>query len=216
MNAIERAGLQLRMGRHLAWPKPHIPKGRPEAVEGLTRAELTGRLSEISGQGNSAVLTLAFALILDAQQEGEPVAWIASRESTFYPPDAASSGVDLSALAVVRCPDKGAVARAADRLARSGAFGLLVLDLESKGDVPLPLQTRLTGLAHKYDIAIVLLTEKRDDAPSVGSLISLRGSAERRWAPDGRIACGFRTLKDKRRGPGWERESVCHGPPGLC
>ena len=216
MNAIERAGLQLQMGKYLTRPQPYIREDRAEGIGGLSRSELSGRLTELSGQGNLAALTLACGLVLDAQQEGEPVAWITSRESTFYPPDAAEAGIDLGALAVVRCPDARIVARAADRLARSGAFGLLVLDLGTNGDVPLPLQTRLAGLARTHDIAILLLTEKADDAPSVGSLVSLRGRAERRCASDGRITCGFRALKDKRRGPGWNREAAYHGPPGLC
>ena len=216
MNAVERAGLLLRMGKHLTWPKPHIPRGREERGVRLTRAELAGRLSELSGQGNSAVLTLTCGLVLDAQQEGETVAWITPRESCFYPPDAAEAGVDLSALAVVRCPHARAVARAADRLARSGAFGLLVLDLGKDGDIPLPLQSRLAGLARKHDTALLLLTEKPDDAPSVGSLVSLRGRAERRGGPEGQFTCGFLAIKDKRRGPGWAREAAHHGPPGLC
>lgn len=216
MSALERVGLRLNMGRHLlravSLPRPReVPEGR-----GLTRAELAGRLTEISGYGPTAALTLACSLVLDAQMEGETVAWITTRESSFYPPDLAEAGVDLDALAVVRCPDGRSVARAADRLARSGAFGLLILDLGAQGEVPLPLQTRLAGLARTHDIALVFLTEKPEDAPSVGSLVSLRLGADRLSGAQGRFLWRAQAIKDKRRGPGWSREAACHGPPGLC
>lgn len=91
--------------------------------------EVAGRLIEISGQSATAALTCALGLVLDAQRHGEPVAWVSDVGSSFYPPDAADSGVDLEALVVVRVPATLAIPRAADQLARSGAFGLLVLDL---------------------------------------------------------------------------------------
>jgi recombination protein RecA len=215
MGAMERVGLQLRMGRSLGLPGPEIPRDLPPRRGGLSRWELAGHLTELSGQGNLAALTWACGVVLDAQQEGETVAWISTRESSLYPPDAAEAGIDLAALAVVRCPDVRTVARAADRLARSGAFGLLVLDLGAGGDVPVPLQSRLAGLARRHDTAILLLTEKGDDAPSVGSLVALRGRVERRRTPDGQFSCAFHAVKDKRRGPGWGREAACHGLAGL-
>jgi recombination protein RecA len=181
----------------------------------LSHIELSGRLTELSGQGNLANLTLACDLVLNAQQEGETATWITARESSFYPPDAARMGIDLSALAVIRCPDKRDIARVADRIARSGAFGLLVLDIGMKGDISLPLQSHLAGLARKHDMAIVFLTEKTDDAPSLGSLISLRGKTVLRRETGGRFVCSFKAVKDKRRGPGWVREGMYHGTPGL-
>ena len=213
--ATRAAALKIEFGRHLVVPHPYA-HGRPEATPPrLAWSDVAGRLVELSGAGNTATLSLACALVLDAQREGETVAWIRRAESHFYPPDAAAGGIDLAALAVVRCPDAKAVVRAADRLARSGAFGLLVLDLGA-GDVPMPLQSRLAGLAQKHDAAILLLTEKKGDAPSVGSLVSLRGQAERRSAEGGRFVCRFQAIKDKHRGPGRLTETVHHGPPGLC
>jgi recombination protein RecA len=174
--------------------------------------ELAGRLVEISGLGASASLTVAFGLVCDAQSRGEPVAWVSLRESVFFPPDAAASGADLSALAVVRVPSARAAARAGDELARANAFGLIVLDLGTgSAEIPLPLQTRLTGLAQKHDAAIVVLSEKPRSAPSIGSLVSLRVESCRREG----FACEARALKDKRRGPGWHHVEVYVGPAGL-
>jgi recombination protein RecA len=176
--------------------------------------ELAGRLVELSAWGDTAALTLAFELIAEAQHQGEPAAWITATPSTFYPPDAARSGIDLDALPVVRVADAQSAARAADKLARSGAFGLLVLDVHN-GTVPAPLQTRLLGLAAKHDTAVVFLTEKQSDAPSLGSLVSLRAQASRRRTSEDKFSCEARIVKDKRRGPGWSHSEIRHGPAGL-
>ena len=71
---------------------------------------------------------MAASLAWKAQLRGEPVAWILARPSSFFPPDLHAGGIDLEALAVVRVPDAAAAARAADKLLRSGAFGLVLLD----------------------------------------------------------------------------------------
>jgi recombination protein RecA len=176
--------------------------------------EIAGRLLEVSGAGAPATLTVAFGLTLEAQRQGEPVAWVTQRESSFYPPDAAEGEVDLDALVVVRVPDAPAAPRAADRLVRSGAFGLIVLDMGTVA-IPTPLQARLAGLAQKYHTALVCLTEKESEAPSLGSLVSLRVQAQRRRTSEDRFACMLRVLKDKRRGPTWTHAEVCRGPAGL-
>lgn len=180
-------------------------------------AQLSGRLVEISGVGAVASLTSAVGLVLDAQLLDEPVAWIMLPETSFYPPDLADSGVDLDALVVVRVPGAAEAARAAERLVRSGAFGLLVLDLGQAARMPSPLQGRLVGLAKRHDTAIVCLTAKSSEAASLGSMVSLRAEALReRGAGEG---AGFRyrveVLKDKCRGPGWRYSEVVRGPAGL-
>lgn len=163
----------------------------------------------------TAPLTLAFGLVLQAQWQNEPVAWITRDDSLFYPPDAAEGGVDLDALTIIRIPDGRAATRAADQLVRSGAFGLIVLDLGAKPDVPAPLQTRLAGLANKHQTTLLCLTTKGDEIPSLGPLVSLRVAARRERLADDRFSCGLIVLKDKRRGPTWRHAEVCRGPAGL-
>jgi recombination protein RecA len=175
----------------------------------------SGRFGEISGDVAGASLTLVFRLIREAQEQGEAVAWVGRWQSTFYPPDVADAGVDLAALPVVRAPDVLAAARAADLLVRSGAFGLLVLDVGPGAVLPLPAQTRLVGLAKQYDTALICLTEKSVDRPSLGSLVSLRAHTEKTRPQRDRFNCEVRVLKDKRRGPGWKHTEVCRGPDGL-
>jgi recombination protein RecA len=182
---------------------------------GWSLEQVAGRLVEISGVGATASLTLAFGLVLQAQHQNEPVAWIACDDSLFYPPDAAEGGVDLDALVIVRVPDGRAAARAADQLVRSGAFGLIVLDLGAKSDLPAPLQTRLAGLANKHQTALLCLTMKGDEASSLGPLVSLRVAARRERLADDRFSCKLAVLKDKRRGPTWQHAEVCCGPAGL-
>ena len=177
--------------------------------------EVAGRFVELSSAAASASLTIAFTLVREAQAQGEPVAWVTSQESFFYPPDAASSGADLSTLAVVRLAKRESIARAGEKLLRSGAFGLVVLDLGA-ADIPMPLQTRLTGLAHHHHTALLCLTEKSSHAFSLGSLVSLRVHAEKKRAAERRFACALRVLKDKRRGPTWNYEELYGTPAGLC
>lgn len=189
---------------------------------------LRGRLVELSARGASGTLTCAASLVLDAQTEGEPVAWIvpwcieAGAPGTFYPPDAADSGIDLSALVVVRAPSVIAAGRAAERLLRSGAFGLVVIDFGSANLEGLGSSTRisegmlgrLVSLAQANDAAIVCLTEKTQESGSLGSLVSLRAEAIRARATSG-FEVTVRALKDKRRGPGWTRAIKARGPSGL-
>jgi recombination protein RecA len=161
---------------------------------------------------------------------------------SFYPPDAAASGIDLEALPVIATPDVAAALRVAIHLARSGAFGLLILDLVSPPPVdhhgragvrrlprtsgaadrqraaqqlPTASFTKLAGLAQQHGVAVVFLTDALPEQPSLGSLISLRCDTQRQAAGEGRFLCVATALKDKRRGPGWSFAEVQLGPLGL-
>jgi recombination protein RecA len=178
-------------------------------------SEIAGRFVEISSSTGAASLTLTFSLVRETQEKGEPVGWVTGAESAFYPPDAARGGIDLTALAVIRVRARESIARAGEKLLRSGAFGLIVLDLGS-ADIPVPLQSRLTGLAHHHHTALVCLTEKKPEAFSLSSLVSLRAHAEKQRTFESGFACALRVLKDKRRGPTWKHEKLYFGPAGLC
>lgn len=154
---------------------------QPDASWGL--AALRGRLVELSARGATATLTAAIEIVAEAQAQAEPVAWFTLGTGTFYPPDVAESGVDLAALVVVRGRDVTALSRAAERCLRSGAFGLVILDLGSSGDLSMQIQGRLVTLAQTHDAAVVCLTDKTQDTASIGSLVSLRAEALRSHAP---------------------------------
>jgi recombination protein RecA len=176
---------------------------------------IAGRFIEISTSANAASLTLAFGLVREAQKQGEPVGWVTSAGSFFYPPDAAQGGIDLAALVVIRVLHVVTIPTAGEKLLRSGGFGLVVLDLGT-ADIPMPLQSRLTGLAQHHHAALVCLTEKESKTFSLGSLVSLRAHVERQRSSGNRFTCRLRVLKDKRRGPTWSHEELCCGPVGLC
>jgi recombination protein RecA len=186
------------------------PAGEPQ----FCLEQLKGRLVEVSAVGASAILSAAQGLVLEAQVQGEPTAWITLASSTFYPPDFADAGVDLDALIVVRVPEVVAGTRAAERLLRSGAFGLVVVDAGVDAQVPMGHQGRLVSLAQQNDAAIVFLTAKPERSPSLGSLVSLRAAAMRERI-DGTYGYSVRAIKDKRRGPGWEQRWKAVPPAGL-
>jgi recombination protein RecA len=181
----------------------------PISTDVWSFAAARGRFVELSARGATATLTAATELVVEAQLQGEPVAWLAPLASTFYPPDVAASGVDLAALVVVRVADAIGAARTAERLLRSGAFGLVILEL-AEAELAMAVQGRLVTLAQTHDAAVVCLTEKSAETASLGSLISLRTEATRL-----RDEVVLRVIKDKRRGPGAMRTIKRGGPAGL-
>lgn len=177
---------------------------------------VSGRLAEISGEADAASLTMAFELVRECQRDGEPVAWVSCQGEAFYPPDVQRNGIDLEALPVVRLQSVKDAGRAADRLVRSGGFGLVVVDLGQGGaSPPDPLQKRLLNHAEREDAGVVFVTRKSAEQPSLGAMVSFRGQTRRRRLEDDRFECGIESLADKRWGPGWRADVVCQGPPGL-
>jgi hypothetical protein len=192
---------------------------------------VAGRLVEVAGREDTAVLTLTCGLILNAQQNREQVAWVTPLGAPFFPPDLNESGIEHNALVVVRVGDAAAGARAADKLIRSGSFGMVVVDAGSEPRIPTPLLARLASLAQRNHAAVVFLTKHSgapastptknpsaahtDSASSLGSLISLRVRARRQRIAADRFRCWIEVRKDKRRGPTWEPDEVCRGAPGM-
>jgi recombination protein RecA len=180
-----------------------------------------GRLVEIVGGEDTAVLTLAAQFILDAQRAGEQTAWIVPPDASFFAPDLVESGIDLDALVVVRAGAGARGARTADKLLRSGAFGAVIVDIGSHARVPTPLLARLASLAQRHHAALAFLTQHTGGATptagasSLGSLISLRVRARRQRVAADRFRCWIEVIKDKRRGPTWRYEEVCRGAPGM-
>jgi hypothetical protein len=220
------AGSASALQRSSRGPDPH-QRGRGPDPHQRGRGPLwdlaaAGTMVELSGTAPGKLSTVA-RLVARAQAEGEPVAWVSQREvASFYPPDFARVGVDLAALVVVRLPapqratpdakaarqpHRHGVLRAAEVLLRSGAFGLVVVDLSSAhGGVPrgeLAWQTRLSGLVRAHDARLVLLTTSPSDEPSLGPLVGLRMVPELNiaWDPErgpgGRAMLTQRVLKAK-------------------
>jgi len=178
---------------------------------------------ELSSPDASGLLTTACRLVLDAQQNGDYVTWITLAGSSWFAPDVADIGIDLDALVVIRVKDLTSAARAADEIGRTQAFGLVVVDIGADigaasrpGDrLPAAALTRLSGLALSHGLAIVFLTSKPADAPSISSLISLRIETHSEPCGNGHYRTHLRVVKDKRRGPGARHDEVCRVPAGL-
>jgi recombination protein RecA len=161
-----------------------------------------GRLSELSGGRSCGRTTLAVSLMIQAQLDDEPVAWVQLEDGSLYPPDLADSGIDLDALVVLRIPRRAGahgLSKAAEMLLRSGAFGLVVVDLTAgapRGDA---WQSRLSAMARKHGSRVILLSDG-DDSVSLGSMVALRVTPERERRAPGRFAVEQRIMKDKLGG----------------
>jgi recombination protein RecA len=212
-----------------------VPSAAPHRRWG--RDALSGRLVEIRAANASARLTAAFGLVVDAQRGGDTAVWITTVHSCFFPPDAEESGADLDTLAVVRLANAGDIPAAADKLIRSGAFGLVVMDL-TPGPSPAErrrggtqaghIGARLAGLARKHDAAVIALTGDDASSASLGPLVSMKGEARRTSSPASASAppqpppgggrqwgVEIRIVRDKQGAAGWSHVEQCLGPAGL-
>ncbi|MCU0662297.1 MAG: DNA recombination/repair protein RecA [Myxococcota bacterium] len=217
VEAARDIALPAELLRHLRRGVDAVPSGASQRPWQLSM--LGGRLVEVVASASSAALTVALGLLREAQEQGETAAWVTTDEALFFPPDAAAGGIDLERLPVVSAPRRQ-VPRAVDRLARSGAFGLVVVDLlpgplhaaRAPEPWPQPLSTRLLGAAHRHGVAVVFLVGQ---GGTTGSLVSLRVEATRKRLGPSEFQVEVRSIKDKRRAPGWSAVETCHGPAGL-
>jgi recombination protein RecA len=178
-------------------------------------AALAGRLVELSSTEGTVTLSAAVGLVADAQRAGDLAVWVGTPGSHFYPPDAATHGVDLAQLAVVHVPNAQDVPLAGARLGRAGTFGLIVLDLEGVARVIDAHLGRLAQQAQRHEALVLCLTRKAAHTPSLGSLVSMRAEVRRERTGPGRFRCVVTVLKDKRHGAGWTHEETRRGVPGL-
>lgn len=215
MNTLHSAPLRAVRARTLS-----ASVGAAPAAERWCFSALRGRLVELSEELPAGALSFAAGLVVEAQASGEPVAWVAVDRSVFYPPDFGERGIDLAALSIVRVPAVRAGVLAAEWLLRSGAFGLLVIDAGNDCRVSEGSLGRLARLAERSAAVLLFLTRKSGKNPSIGSIISLRGTmvalpSRRRSSPP-LLACELRTVKDKRSAPGERIVRYFDGPRGLC
>lgn len=158
------------------------PATLPSVDEGPSRLEAlapVSRITELAAGPSAARTTLAASLVVEAQMLGEPVAWIERTRGVLFPPDLAAAGVDLDALVLVRVgEDPYGGPRAAELLLRSGAFGLVVIDI-AHVTTPQARATeawvgRLASLARLHESRVVVIGGRPVSAPALGTLVSVR------------------------------------------
>lgn len=188
---------------------PHPDLHRAPSVLGrapsLPAALPSGRLIElISERGPSSGSSVAAFALREAQREGSLVAWIEHEEGALFPPDLAAAGLDLGSLLIVRTPSAGgviAIAKAAEILLRTGAFGALTLDLSAlnrpRGEAFL---ARLAALAREHSARVLILRSSRPKSSlgaSLGASIALRLDAQRVRIAPARFRLELSALKNK-------------------
>jgi len=99
--------------------------------------------------------------------------------------------------------------------ATARAKTLAILDIVEDSNLRMNVQSRLSGLANAHQSAVVCLTRKKTDAPSIGSLVSLRGDTSVMRTGFDEFTWDVEIVKDKRRGPGWSHSGLCRGVEGL-
>ena len=177
---------------------------RSPPAASLPLSELLSRakLVEVSGQHACARTTTAVSCVIQAQASGELVAWVQPKGGTLFPPDLYTAGVDLDSFIAIHVPLHAgpfALVRAAEWLARSGAFGLTVIDLTDAlpPGSSVNWQGRLQGLLRHYGGRILLLTSNAFCDPSSGPLVGLRIEPRRGSLHADRFEVQARILKDK-------------------
>ena len=176
-------------------------------------AELTGRLCELCAAPRQVHLTLACAIVHEFQCAAETTVWVTTRPDTFFPPDLARAGVDLAALPVVQVPDLRAAVTVSERLTRSGAFGLVLIELGASRIIPSAALGRLMVLARQHESSLLFLTTPNTE---LGSLVSMRGWGVRLttlW--NDRFRYRIDVIKDRRQGPGRSLEATYRAPHSV-
>ena len=178
------------------------------------------RLVELSGKHACARTTTAVSCVIEAQSRGELVAWVQPKDGALFPPDLHAAGVDLESFIAIHVPLHGgpfALIRAAEWIARSGAFGLTVIDLTEAAPpgASANWQGRLQGLLRQHDGRVLLLTSNAYEEPSSGPLVGLRVEPRRGPLHDEKFELHSEVLKDTVGLPVDPATSLSMAPSGL-
>lgn len=162
-----------------------------EALDAFGVFRLGGAV-ELCGEEASGRTTVAISVVAAAGKEKRLSAWV-DGPSELFPPAAASLGVDLKRLLIVRPPSPSQLVWAAMQLLRSGAFTCVVLDVLHTG-----LRLGMTDAKKLLDAAraggslLVVLTAQTAPAQGFVRLMMKTQSVS---------PAGLRTLHVVREGP---------------
>lgn len=216
---------------------PYLPTGALAIDLALGGGLPAAGISEISGPSGSGKTTLLLNLAAQAQQLGHSVAWI-DAGGDLEPAYAVRCGIDPGNLYVASTPNPVLVIDLLENLARSGAFGLVILD---SLDPLLPGDAAPAGETGRISLALRRLCEAglqtalaiaRGGIPERGPLyhglaqepqrlaLKLHAAVRLRLQTDGEITINrcnagchvhAKVLKDLRPA----KDLPCRGTPGF-
>ncbi len=215
--ALAELRAKLKSGYRVASPSAFTSTDESIIATGFSELDLAlgggfprGILATLEGPAGSGRSAIAARLLASATADGGLAAALESPrgdEGIFFPPALAAAGVDLHRLLVVPANDTKALARAADILLRSAAFGVVVIPALRLASTA---WTRLVSLTHRAGVLLVALgTEASDELRYFASLRIRCSPASTRWAGASGPFCALAgtgveatVLKHKRAAPG--------------
>ena len=216
---ISTARLKLLQGRQdIAYAKDWAPAWVPTGLGALDAALggglPCGQILEISGGASSGKSTLAFGMCRALLAQGKAVAWI-DPTRRWAPLAALEAGLPLDLLLVARVGDGMAALRAAHLLLSCrGAVAAVVATLPP-GFTPADSNlVKLQRLAAQGQVALVLLTERPPQGPSLSPTVALRLCVRREWRGAAAV-CVVEVARHKRGPNRVAVEEPAHGPDRL-
>jgi hypothetical protein len=211
------AGLRAALGvRHReASPAAFVPAAAGLVPTGLTELDAAlgggfprGIIATLEGPPGSGRAALLGRLLAVATAGGMGASIETPVAGRLYPPALAAAGVRLERLLLVAAETPATIARAADILLRSGAFGVVAIPHAAQSAAG---WTRLASLAHRTNALVVVTVDARA-SHELGYFASLRIAlqpARVRWAGTPQLfgtLAGIEVqalvLKHKRAAPG--------------
>lgn len=173
-----KAGLDVRTaGRVVEADASAFSSGFAELDRALAGGFIRGTLATLEGPLGSGRTAVLAGVLAAATRTGLAAA---IHDDSLYPPDLERAGVRLERLLLVWAPDATAIARSADVLLRSRAFGVVTLPaVPVRGTV----WSRLCGLAKKSGALVLTLGSQASTELGYFASTRVRCSLERvRWS----------------------------------
>jgi len=193
---------------------PRVATGWSELDALLDGGLPCGHILEISGPASSGKSTLAFGACLSLLQQGKVVAWVDTQG--FWPLAGLEAQCALEKLLVLRVRDGMTALRACFiLLSCRGAASAVVLTLPA-GFAPAETNLlKLQRLAEQAHTALVFVTERKPQAPSLGACVALRLCVHRSRRGQAAPVTVVEVARHKK-GPNWGRvEARFRGPDRL-
>jgi hypothetical protein len=169
-------------------------------ILGGSVAPLVGTILQLSGR---AALTTAVRIAAAFQRRSSaPGAWVGDLHSIPFPPDLSEAGVDLQRLLICRAGSGEERMHTVDRLLRSGAFALTVVDFGWDEQPDPGALARFMRLCEREKTTLTLVTAGAGAAASPAVRLHLRADLATTGDPlDGAVEVEvLRTRRALKRG----------------